>query len=46
MEWVDEDVLIVLKLAPYKSALAGTKYQSDAKNYELHSKAFREMVGR
>ncbi|MBQ7290292.1 MAG: hypothetical protein IJW76_01025 [Clostridia bacterium] len=46
MEWVDEDVLVVLKLAPYKSALAGTKYKSDAENFELHSKVFREMVGR
>lgn len=46
MEWVEEDMVLVLKLAPYKSALAGTKYKSDTENFALHSEIFREMVGR
>ncbi len=46
MEWVDDDIVLVLKLAPYRSALAGTKYKSDAENFEHHSKIFREMIGK
>ncbi len=46
MEWVDDDMVLVLKLAPYKSALSGTKYNSDEKNFARHSEIFREMVGK
>ncbi len=48
MEWAKDkdDVVLVLKLAPYRSALAGTKYKSDEESFAHHSKIFREMIGK
>lgn len=46
MEWVEDDTVIVLKVAPYKSVLTKSKYKAELEAYEIHSKIFCEMVGK
>ena len=46
MEWVKDDTVIVLKVAPYKSIVTNSKYNSEVESFEAHKKIFLDMVGK
>ena len=46
MEWVDDDVVMILKTAPYRSIITKTKYRAEVKAYEEHKEIFIQMVGK
>lgn len=46
MEWVEDDTVIVLKVAPYKSIITDSKYRSEVKAFDAHTLIFKEIVGR
>jgi hypothetical protein len=46
MEWVKDDTVIVLKVAPYESIITGTKRENEIQSFEAHKKIFIEIVGK
>ncbi|MBQ9746971.1 MAG: hypothetical protein IJW21_09145, partial [Clostridia bacterium] len=46
MEWVKDGTVIVLKVAPYRSTISNSKYQSEIEAFEEHKKIFLEIVGK
>ena len=46
MEWVKDGTVIVLKVAPYKSIISNSKYQSELEAFEAHKNIFLKMVGK
>jgi hypothetical protein len=46
MEWVKDDTVIVLKVAPYESIISGSKRDSEIKAFENHKNVFINIVGK
>ena len=46
MEWVKDDTVIVLKIAPYESIVTESKRQNELESFEAHKKIFVDMVGK
>lgn len=46
MEWVKDDTVIVLKVAPYESIVTSSKRENELESFEDHKKIFVDMVGK
>lgn len=46
MEWVKDDTVIVLKIAPYESIVTESKRQNELESFEAHKKIFVDIVGK
>jgi len=46
MEWVKDDTVIVLKIAPYESIITSSKREAELRSFESHKKIFIDMVGK
>ena len=46
MEWVKDDTVIVLKVAPYESIITGSKRENELKAFENHKKVFIDIIGK
>lgn len=46
MEWVKDDTVIVLKVAPYESIITSSKHKEEVESFESHKKIFIEMIGK
>ena len=44
MEWVEEDVVMVLKVAPYKLSTKPTKDSAEVESFEFHREMFKLIV--
>jgi len=44
MEWVDDDVIMVLKVAPYKLSAKPSKNQDEIESFDFHKELFKLMV--
>ena len=44
MEWVDDDVIMVLKVAPYKLSTKPTKNAEEVESFEFHRELFKLMI--
>ncbi len=44
MEWVDDDVILVLKIAPYKMSTKPTKHAAEIESFEFHKELFKLMI--
>lgn len=44
MEWVEEDVVMVLKIAPYKLSTKPTKDSAEVESFEFHREMFKLIV--
>jgi hypothetical protein len=44
MEWVDDDVILVLKIAPFKMSTTPTKHAAEIESFEFHKALFKLMI--
>lgn len=44
MEWVEDDIVMVLKIAPYKLSIKPTKDPAEVKLFEFHRELFKTMA--
>lgn len=44
MEWVTDDMVMVLKIVPYDSVITGKKSKAELESFDIHSEVFKTIV--